>query len=116
VAALALVAPVMRPRLGRAGIAPSPENRHGRGWRGRSWAYFGFPFGATVPTIATTVPTRSAVTSRKFGGSCKGALGVGLPSVRDHQPFKLVDERFCAQNTRRAVSSTSMIAGRQVDG
>jgi hypothetical protein len=40
-----------RCRIDRAG------RPHRRGWRGRSWAYFGFGFGA--PTIATTVPTFS---------------------------------------------------------
>lgn len=54
--------------------SPSPENRAGgagaAGPGGRSWAYFGFGFGA--PTIAMTVPTRSAATSRKFDGNTSG--------------------------------------------
>jgi hypothetical protein len=45
-------------------------------WRSRSWACFGF--GAVAPTIATTVPTFSAVTSRKFGGSTSGWRGAAF--------------------------------------
>ena len=46
------------------------------------------PFPAAVaPTIATTVPTRSAVTSRQFGGStrgsCAGAARTPLQTTRD---------------------------------
>jgi hypothetical protein len=60
---------VMRPET-------SPGERPGRGWRGRSWAYFGLSFPAAVaPMIAMTVPTFSAVTSRKFGGSTSGWRG-----------------------------------------
>jgi hypothetical protein len=40
-------------------------------------------FAATAPTITTTVPTRSAVTSRQFGGSTSGGRGGQLHVVRD---------------------------------
>jgi hypothetical protein len=44
--------------------------------RGRSWAYFGLSFGGFgAPTITTTVPTFSAVTSHQFGGGTSGWRG-----------------------------------------
>jgi hypothetical protein len=42
-------------------LSPGSSKPRGRGWRGRSWAYFGLSFpAAAAPTIATTVPIRSA--------------------------------------------------------
>ena len=54
-------------------LAPPFERERG------GWAYFGLSFGGFgAPTIATTVPTFSAVTSRKFGGSCSGIISATL--------------------------------------
>jgi hypothetical protein len=50
------------------------------------WAYFGLAFPAAVaPTIAMTVPTRSAVLSTQFGGSTR----VSVMSILLTQPRRL---------------------------
>jgi hypothetical protein len=60
-------------------MPPRPRRKaRGRGWRCRSWAYFGLSFGGFgAPMIAMTVPTFSAVTSRKFGGQHQRLAGFG---------------------------------------
>jgi hypothetical protein len=52
-------------------------------------AYFGSFGGLCAPTITMTVPTFSAVTSRKFGGSCtgwRGGAGGGLARGKANRP------------------------------
>jgi hypothetical protein len=66
----------------QANGAPSPALA--RSWRGLCGVgHPGFvAFAAVAPTIPMTVPTVSAVTARKFGGSCSGqalALWLFLP-------------------------------------
>jgi hypothetical protein len=58
----------------------------GRGWRGRSWGYFGLFFGAaTAPMIATT-PGGSASTGPRRANRDRRRVCVGLDGVRDATP------------------------------
>jgi hypothetical protein len=69
----------MRPRPRRAELAPSPKKRLGEAGAADPGGYFGLSFGGTTaPTIPVMTPIRSAVTSRKFGGSTGGGRGGSL--------------------------------------
>jgi hypothetical protein len=68
-------APETPPHVGKpAGVNGAPSPALARSWGGLCGVgHPGFVgFAAVAPTIPMTVPTFSAVTSRQFGGSCKG--------------------------------------------
>jgi hypothetical protein len=68
--------PADAPEAGPGWIAHWHENRLGEAGAAGPGPISGFGFGP--PTITTTVPTFSAVTSRKFGGSTRGGRAFAL--------------------------------------